>query len=97
MAELKTVDVPKDTDFSELPKSDGLDARLDANEKRLASTERLTRYILYVAIIGLIGVVVAGIGLVLDQMRFNNQTYRQTNSEHIQLLQDEINNLKAGR
>jgi hypothetical protein len=76
----------------------GLGAYQEKTNKRFADIEQLTKAIIFLAIITLIGVVVAVSGLVIDQMHFNNQTYTQgasDNKTEIQLLQDEVNQLKA--
>lgn len=84
-------DVPAE-EFGDLPKptDGGIGARLDATDKKLADIEQLTKAILVVAAISLVGVVVAVCGLVLDQMHYNNQNYKQQ-------LQNEINILKETR
>jgi len=95
MADIKPVDVPAGVVFEDLPKADGLDAYKAETDKKLADIEQLTKYILWVGLISLVAVIVAVTGLVIDQIHFNNQTYRQENNDRVQLLQDEINNLKA--
>ncbi|MDB5186251.1 MAG: hypothetical protein JWL85_774 [Candidatus Saccharibacteria bacterium] len=86
--------------FVNVPKSggDGIEAYQRANDKRIKGIEDLTKAVLVVALISLVGIVVAVVGLLLDQMHFNNQTYRQDSSDsqaQIRLLQDEINQIKG--
>jgi hypothetical protein len=81
------------------PHSDvGLETYKKVTDKRFADMEQLTKAILFVAIIALIGVVVAVAGLVIDQMHFNNSTYNKQYGDdqaEIRLLQSEVNELKA--
>lgn len=44
--------------------------------KRLTGVENLTKAILWVSFIALFGVFMSAFALVIDQMHFNNQTYR---------------------
>ncbi|QQR52654.1 hypothetical protein IPG36_00815 [bacterium] len=54
------------------------------NERRITSIESLVHAVLFVAVISMVGIVVAVVGLVIDELHFNNQTYRQQ-SEKTQL------------
>lgn len=95
--------VPEGTNFSELePKTDSgiTTAWMGATDKRIGDIEQLTKYILGIAILTILAIVVAVIGIVVDQMRFNNQSYKQQSSDsqtQIRLLQEEVNSLKAKR
>jgi cell division protein FtsL len=58
------------------------------NEKRFTSIETLVYAVIFVAIISLVGIVVAVTTLVIDQMHFNNQTYRdQSDKTNLQIQQ----------
>ena len=80
MADPKPVEAPEGTEFEDLRQNEpdgGLSAYKAVTDKKLADIEQLTKAILLVAVISLVGVVVACAGLILDQMHFNNQTYTQ--------------------
>ena len=45
-------------------------------KNRLTDVENQTKAIYWVGVISLVGVIIASFALVIDQMHFNNQTYR---------------------
>lgn len=80
------------------PADNGLQVFMDATAKKFADVEQLTKAILFVAVISLIGTVVAVVGLVVDQMHFNNQTYVQQaarNQDAVDQLRAEVQDLKT--
>jgi len=69
----------------------GMKAYQAKTDKKLLDIEQLTKAIMFVAVISLVGVVVAVCGLVLDQVHFNNSTYEQRSQyyeEQIKILKD---------
>lgn len=66
--------------------------------KRLGDIEGLTRTVLWVGLITLVGVVVAVAAMILDQEHFNNETYREQSASlqvQIETLQQELNSAKS--
>jgi hypothetical protein len=67
------------------------------NERRFATIETLVYAVVFVALVSLVGIVVAVCTLVIDQMHFNNETYREQSinlQSQVQVLQTEIQDLK---
>ncbi len=67
------------------------------NERRFANIETLVYAVVFVALVTLVGIVVAVCAMVVDQLHFNNQTYREQsdkNQAEIQALRAELNSLK---
>jgi hypothetical protein len=55
---------------------------------RLGNVEGITTAVLWVGIISVVGVVVTCCGMVLDQVHFNNQTYKdQSDKNNLQMQQ----------
>jgi hypothetical protein len=57
---------------------------------RLGNVEKLTQAILWVGLIALVAIIVSVGGMVIDQMHFNNQSYRDQ-SQKTELMMQEIN------
>lgn len=56
--------------------------------KRLGNIENITQAVLWVGVISLVAVVVTVVGMVIDQMIFNNQTYKdQSDKTNAQILE----------
>jgi hypothetical protein len=74
-------------------------------KQRLFNVENLTQAVLWVGIISLVAVVVTVSAMVLDQMHFNNQTYRDQSDKasaeyqelnaRLDILQNQINDQKS--
>lgn len=81
-----------EAEFQPLPQEDegGLKSFRASTNKRFADMEQVTKAILFVAIISLVGIIVAVSGLVLDQMHYSNSSYEQRN----QYYEDQIRLLK---
>jgi hypothetical protein len=99
MAKPKPITNVTEGQFNELPRDSdgGLKAFMTATGEKFKDIETLTKAILFVAAISLVGVVVAVIGLVVDQMHFNNETYVQQaarNQETIDQLRVEVRTLR---
>lgn len=78
MANLKPVPEEVGDKFSPLPTGGdgGLDAYKQATDRRLQEMETLTKAVLFIAVVTVVGLVVAVSGLILDQLHFNNQFYQ---------------------
>jgi cell division protein FtsL len=67
---------------------------------RLSDVENLTKTVLFVVAISLVGVLIALYALISDNMHYNNETYKeQSGSFQTQLntLQSEVNTLKSSK
>lgn len=74
--------IPVPTSETELTPS----AVQQKNERRFSTIESLVYAVIFVAIISLVGIVVAVTTLVIDQMHFNSQTYRdQSDKTNLQI------------
>ena len=66
-------------------------------KQRLFNVENVTQAVLWVGIISLVGIVVTVSGMVIDQLHFNNQTYRDQSAKtdlEMQELNQRIDALK---
>ena len=79
--------IPVPTSETELTPSSAVQRK---NERRFSTLETLVYAVIFVAVISLVGIVVAVTTLVIDQMHFNNQTYRDQ-SEKTNLQIQELN------
>jgi hypothetical protein len=61
-----------------------------AIKKRLLNVENITQAVLWVGVIAVAAAIISSCAMVLDQMHFNNQTYKDQ-SEKNQVEVDEVN------
>jgi hypothetical protein len=95
---------PKSVEIT-LDKTAGVSSSPASVKSRLTDVENLTKAILWVGIISVVGVIITCCTLVIDQMHFNNQTYKdqsslndvklQEFSTRIELLNRELESQKA--
>jgi len=82
MVKIKPFDGPTGPFEPLTPDTDsGLDAYKQESDRRFKEIENITRAILFVAVISLVGVVVAVVGIFIDQVHFNYQTYSQNQEQ----------------
>ncbi len=88
MAKLKPIKKTgnEDATFSEISTSGGSLSAFEeyktTTDKRIADIETLTKAILFLAVVSLIGIIVAVSSMVIDQMRFNTSTYNNYKGSH---------------
>ena len=70
------------------PNQSGAQPRRQSLGSRLTDVENLTRGILLVTVVALIGVIVATAGVVSDQWRFNQDLYREKTDQAVKGADD---------